>query len=59
MWPLRWSACARAAGVSVADSGFGYLRRLCAADAGGHRLVVPLRADTGWAHWFSADLPAA
>ena len=43
--------------ICVADSGFGYLRRLCAADAAGLRFVVPLRADTGWAHWFSADLP--
>ena len=32
--------------------------RLCAADAAGLRFVVPLRADTGWAHWFTADLPA-
>ena len=43
--------------ICVADSGFGYLRRLCAADAAGLRFVVPLRADTGWAHWFTADLP--
>ena len=35
--------------VCVADSGFGYLGRLCAADAAGLRFVVPLRADTGWA----------
>ena len=43
--------------ICVADSGFGYLRRLCAADAAGLRFVVPLRADTGWADWFTADLP--
>jgi Domain of unknown function (DUF4277)/Transposase DDE domain len=44
--------------VCVADSGFGYLGRLCAADAAGLRFVVPLRADTGWAEWFSADVAA-
>jgi len=43
--------------VCVADSGFGYLGRLCAADASGLRFVVPLRADTGWADWFAADVP--
>jgi len=42
--------------VCVIDSGFGYLRRLCAADASGIRFVVPLRADTGWANWFAADV---
>jgi hypothetical protein len=42
--------------VCVADSGFGYLGRLCAADASGIRFVVPLRADTGWAAWFGADV---
>jgi Domain of unknown function (DUF4277)/Transposase DDE domain len=42
--------------VCVADSGFGYLSRLCAADAAGLRFVVPLRADTGWAQWFAADI---
>ena len=42
--------------VCVADSGFGYLRRLCAADAAGLRFVVPLRADTGWAQWFGDDI---
>ena len=41
--------------ICVADSGFGYLARLCAADAAGLRFVVPLRADTGWAQWFAAD----
>jgi Domain of unknown function (DUF4277)/Transposase DDE domain len=43
--------------VCVIDSGFGHLGRLCAADAKGLRFVVPLRADTGWAGWFSADVP--
>ena len=42
--------------ICVADSGFGYLSRLCAADAAGLRFVVPLRADTGWAQWFAADI---
>ena len=42
--------------ICVADSGFGYLGRLCAADAAGLRFVVPLRADTGWADWFAADI---
>ena len=45
--------------VCVADSGFGYLARLCAADAAGLRFVVPLRADTGWAQWFAADIDGA
>jgi hypothetical protein len=43
--------------VCVIDSGFGHLSRLCAADAKGLRFVVPLRADTGWAGWFAADVP--
>jgi hypothetical protein len=42
--------------ICVADSGFGYLGRLCAADATGLRFVVPLRADTGWAERFGADV---
>jgi hypothetical protein len=42
--------------VCVADSGLGYLGKLCAADAAGLRFVVPLRADTGWAQWFVADV---
>lgn len=42
--------------VCVIDSGFGRLGRLCAADASGIRFVVPLRADTGWADWFRADV---
>src|SRR6202171_1322270 len=37
--------------ICVADSGFGYLGRLCAANAAGLRVVGPLRADTGWAQW--------
>ena len=43
--------------ICVTDSGFGYLGRLCAADAVGLRFVVPLRADTGWAQRFDADVP--
>jgi hypothetical protein len=43
--------------VCVADSGFGYLGRLCAADANGLQFVVPLRAVTGWTGWFAADVP--
>jgi Transposase DDE domain len=42
--------------VCVIDSGFGHLSKLCAADAKGLRFVVPLRADTGWAGWFAADV---
>jgi hypothetical protein len=42
--------------VVVADSGLGYLRHLCAADRSGLRFVVPLRADTGWADRFLADV---
>ncbi len=43
--------------VVVADSGLGYLDQLCAADASSVRFVVPLRADTGWAARFDADVP--
>jgi len=45
----------------VADSGLGYLASLAAADSAGVRFVVPLRADTGWAQTFRADVrqPAA
>jgi transposase len=43
--------------VCVIDSGFGHLSKLCAADAAGMRFVVPLRADTGWAGWFGAEVP--
>lgn len=42
--------------ICVADSGFGYLGRLCAADAARLRFVVPLRADTGWTKRFGADV---
>ena len=42
--------------VVVADSGLGHLRHLCAADRAGLRFVVPLRADTGWADRFLADV---
>jgi len=44
--------------VIVADSAFGHLSSLCAADRKGLRFVVPLRADTGWATRFDADVPA-
>jgi len=44
--------------VVVADSGLGYTENLCAADAKSVRFVVPLRADTGWAARFTADIPA-
>jgi hypothetical protein len=43
--------------VIVADSGLGYTENLCAADAASVRFVVPLRADTGWAARFGADVP--
>jgi Domain of unknown function (DUF4277)/Transposase DDE domain len=44
--------------VIVADSAFGHLGSLCAADRQGLRFVVPLRADTGWADRFHQDVPA-
>ena len=40
----------------VADSGLGYIENLCALDAKNVRFVVPLRADTGWAKRFSAEV---
>ncbi len=43
--------------VVVADSGLGYLENLCDADAKNVRFVVPLRASTGWAARFGADVP--
>jgi transposase len=43
--------------VIVADSAFGHLSSLCAADRKGLRFVVPLRADTGWAARFDAEVP--
>ncbi|MDQ3273863.1 MAG: transposase [Actinomycetota bacterium] len=45
-----------AAPVVVADSALGHLGDLCAADRAGVRFVVPLRADTGWAQRFEADV---
>jgi hypothetical protein len=42
--------------VIVADSGLGYLENLCAADTANVRFVVPLRADTGWAARFVAEV---
>jgi transposase len=44
--------------VIVADSAFGHLGSLCAADRKGLRFVVPLRADTRWADRFDLDMPA-
>ena len=44
--------------VIVADSAFGHLGSLCAADRQGLRFVVPLRADTGWSARFNQDVPA-
>jgi transposase len=52
----RLAALAPPGVVVVADSGFGYLGSLCAADAAKLRFVVPLRADTGWAGRFRADV---
>lgn len=43
--------------VIVADSAFGHLGSLCAADRKGIKFVVPLRADTGWAERFDTDVP--
>src|SRR6266511_613144 len=42
--------------VVVADSAFGHLGTLCAADRKDLRFVVPLRADTGWVERFEADI---
>ena len=42
--------------VVVADSGLGHLENLGAADDAHVRFVVPLRADTGWAARFDADV---
>lgn len=44
--------------VVVADSGLGYLENLCTLDSSKVGFVVPLRADTGWADRFRADVPA-
>jgi hypothetical protein len=43
--------------VVVADSGLGYLEQLRAADAANVKFVVPLRAGTGWADRFTAEVP--
>jgi len=43
--------------VVVADSGLGYLENLCAVDSSKVAFVVPLRAGTGWAGRFSAEVP--
>ena len=43
--------------IVVADSGLGYTENLCAADTASVKFVVPLRADTGWAARFAADVP--
>ena len=45
--------------VIVADSGLGYAENLCAADAANVKFVAPLRADTGWAARFDADVGPA
>lgn len=42
--------------VVVADSAFGHLGSVRAADRAGAMFVVPLRADTGWADRFEADI---
>ncbi|MGH3630347.1 MAG: IS1634 family transposase [Sciscionella sp.] len=42
--------------VVVTDSGMGYLSTLCDADTAKLRFVAPLRADTGWAERFRADV---
>lgn len=42
--------------VVVADSALGHVGNLAAADRAGTRFVVPLRADTGWADRFEADV---
>lgn len=52
----RLQALLRPGLVVVADSALGHLRNLCAADRAGVRFVVPLRADTGWAERFEADI---
>jgi len=42
--------------VIVADSGLGHLENLCACDGKNVGFVAPLRADTGWAERFDADV---
>ncbi len=43
--------------VVVGDSGLGYLENLCALDSAKVSFVAPLRADTGWAARFVAEVP--
>lgn len=52
----RLAAIAPSEVVVIADSGMGYLGTLCDADNAQLRFVVPLRADTGWAQRFRADV---
>jgi transposase len=54
----RLAALAPPGVVVVADSALGYLANLAAADTAGLRFVVPLRADTGWATRFIAEVGA-
>jgi len=42
--------------LTVADSALGHLKNLCEADRAGLRFIVPLRADTGFAHRFLTDV---
>lgn len=42
--------------IVVADSAFGHLGSLCAADRKDLKFVVPLRADTGWTSHFDATV---
>ncbi len=41
-----------------ADSAFGHVKSLCAAERAGLRFIVPLRADTGFAERFLAEVGA-
>jgi hypothetical protein len=52
----RLAAIAPPEVVVVTDSGLGYLGTLCDADTAKLRFVAPLRADTGWAQRFRADV---
>jgi hypothetical protein len=54
----RLAAIAPPEVVVVTDSGMGYLGTLCDADTAKLRFVAPLRADTGWAERFRADVGA-
>jgi Domain of unknown function (DUF4277)/Transposase DDE domain len=53
------AAALPAAPVIVADSGLGYLEHLCALDTKKVAFVVALRAGTGWAARFDADIGPA